>query len=607
MDMGISFLLLYQKICSINSNKSIEKVIWYIASIGSVENKVYSIKMNKFRNFSIACLSFGAVMVFIAVFASALGLDQNPGWSRPRFVLLMAGLIFIGIALLCYRYAAVIHPITERVRLFLEDLPVMVLTIPLVVFVLFFNAWFANAGNQTGKINTTDYYHQQASGFLKGELHLPINVAPELLALSNPYDPYERRLINVPVDVSLYNGRYYLYWGPVPALMVSAASLLGAARIVDLWLALFFVCGIFVIQIFLLLFVWRRYYNDLPKWTFHLSIPLIGLGIPLVLLRHNYDPAKIYEAAITGAQFFFLCGLLAFFTVIVRSSNPNWRFVVVGVFWALAIGTRQIYAIPIGILLLLLVFQIYRICGISTEAIKKLISLAVPMLLGLVGLGWYNWARFGSVTEFGMTYQLAAIDLTANYDSLFSTSYILQNLYNYLLMGWNLDSEFPFVFMVKGNEEPILSNYFLPDLYNAQPIVGLLYLFPFSVFTLVLIFTMMSKDGTADATKKRMADSSKQIILSAGISFLIPFSVLMAYFWSAMRFVGDFLPAFMMLSVIGFWHGFHSLRHTHTGKQIYSLLGLILAALSVLLGTLLAISTNSKLINILIKNIPFLG
>jgi hypothetical protein len=564
--------------------------------------------MKKLRFFSIACLFFGAVMVFIAVFASVLGLDQSPGWSRPRVILLTAGLIFICTALLYHRYAEAIRSVTERVCLFLENLPVIVLTIPLVVFVLFLNAWFASIGNQMDRINTTDYYHQQASGFLKGKLHLPIDVVPELLALSNPYDPYERRLINVPVDVSLYKGRYYLYWGPVPALMVSAAYLLGVARIVDLWLVLFFVCGMFIIQTLLLLFVWRRYHNDLPKWTFHLSIPLIGLGIPLIMLRHNYDPAKIYEAAITGAQFFFLCGLLAFFTIIARSSSQNWRFVVVGVFWVLAIGTRQIYAIPIGVLLLLLVFQIYRTHGISTKAIKKLIPLAIPLLLGLVGLGWYNWARFGSITEFGMNYQLAAIDLTANYENIFSTSYILQNLYNYLLMGWNMDSEFPFVFMMKGSEEPILSNYSLPDLYNAQPIVGLLYLFPFSVFILVLILTVMSKNGGTGAAKTRfMADSSNQIILSVGISFLIPFGVLMAYFWSAIRYIGDFLPAFMMLSVIGFWQGFYFLRRNYTGKQIYSFLGLILAALSVLLGTLAAISTNSKLINLLIKNIPFLG
>ena len=323
-------------------------------------------------------------MVLIAVFASALGLDQSPGWSRPRFLLLMAGFFFIGIALLYHRYAAAIHPMTERARLFFENLPVMILTIPLVVFVLFFNAWFASVGNQTDKINTTDYYHQQASGFLNGELHLPIDVTPKLLALSNPYDPYERRLINVPVDVSLYNGRYYLYWGPVPTLMVSVAYLFGIDKIVDLWLALFFVCGMFIIQTLLLLFVWRRYYNDLPKWTFHLSIPIIGLGIPLVLLRHNYDPAKIYEASITGAQFFFLCGLLAFFTVIVRSSYSNWNLALVGVFWVLAIGTRQTYAIPIVILLLLLAFHIYRTYGMLTKAIKKLelISKMTPLQKG---------------------------------------------------------------------------------------------------------------------------------------------------------------------------------------------------------------------------------
>src|SRR5829696_3147634 len=61
------------------------------------------------------------------------------------------------------------------------------------------------------------YYDWLARGFLQGQLHLPLAPSPELLALPDPYDPRQNANYRLH-DVSLYNGRYYLYWGPLPAL-----------------------------------------------------------------------------------------------------------------------------------------------------------------------------------------------------------------------------------------------------------------------------------------------------------------------------------------------------------------------------------------------------
>ncbi len=58
-------------------------------------------------------------------------------------------------------------------------------------------------------------------------------LTPALLALSNPYDPDARKGIpglqveqpGTIWDMSLYDGRVYLYWGPAPALLLSAIKL----------------------------------------------------------------------------------------------------------------------------------------------------------------------------------------------------------------------------------------------------------------------------------------------------------------------------------------------------------------------------------------------
>jgi len=59
--------------------------------------------------------------------------------------------------------------------------------------------------------------------FLRGQLSLLEEPNPQLTELQNPYDPAQR---TVPYhwDASYYKGKYYLYWGPVPALAFAAVE-----------------------------------------------------------------------------------------------------------------------------------------------------------------------------------------------------------------------------------------------------------------------------------------------------------------------------------------------------------------------------------------------
>jgi hypothetical protein len=64
-----------------------------------------------------------------------------------------------------------------------------------------------------------DYYNLLSDGFLDGHLHLNVAPEPGLLTLPNPYDPAANQGLRVQ-DLSLYDGKYYLYWGPTPALLL---------------------------------------------------------------------------------------------------------------------------------------------------------------------------------------------------------------------------------------------------------------------------------------------------------------------------------------------------------------------------------------------------
>ncbi len=65
------------------------------------------------------------------------------------------------------------------------------------------------------------YYNYLTRGFLDGNLYVPIQPSKEILAVPNPQDP------NIPMewkmhDMALYQGRYYLYHGMGPVLVLFA-------------------------------------------------------------------------------------------------------------------------------------------------------------------------------------------------------------------------------------------------------------------------------------------------------------------------------------------------------------------------------------------------
>lgn len=466
----------------------------------------------------------------------------------------------------------------------------------IVLPILIFHAWLASYSREEGSGRTTYYYAYLSQAFLHGDLHLPLQPDPELLAMEDPYDvsaraELEKRGTITPVDFSLYKGRFYLYWGPVPALLLSSIQVFSQQPqpVADFFLAFLFGVGILLAQSLLLTAVWRQYFTALPAWAYYMVLFLAGLLWPAALLRHEQNLARVYEAAIAAGQFFLICGLWAAFIAIVKRSMPNWSLALAGCLWVLAIGSRQLLLVPISLMVILTSFWILRTQTAFFTKIVPLVCLTLPLAAGGALLAWYNWARFGSWSETGFFYALAGVDIQKHAAELFSSSNIIQNLYNYLLNPPHLTSTFPFASMLKGNKSPAAI------LYYAEPMTGLLYMFPFAVFAinpLVIYFLNRSKaNQSANSGRENVEGPLHWITLNLIGSFLISFFLLMIFFWAGMRYAADFLPALTMLSSIGFWQGYQALGQTFRARNYYSIAGMILAGISIVVSTLLAIST----------------
>ncbi len=124
--------------------------------------------------------------------------------------------------------------------------PALVVAILCNSLILAIYVWFVSVGTWTDWPTITTFYDQQASAYEQGSLALSAAPDPTLLALSDPYDPSTRGTAKFAKDFSLYQGKYYLYFGPIPAVILWAVKLFLPGTLGDQYLVLPFTFGTFL-------------------------------------------------------------------------------------------------------------------------------------------------------------------------------------------------------------------------------------------------------------------------------------------------------------------------------------------------------------------------
>jgi len=564
----------------------------------------------------IIVLFLGLLLANTAIFAATLGLDKNSGsWGRARILIFMIGVFLILCAGVYYFYSeqieAIIRKFMRRSILWMEahEYTARLLRFfrlygfifPIAIFVILVYVYFVSAGTWTEWISPTRYYADLERGFEHGKLFVPGFSPSELSELSDPYDPSARAAagIRTPIDISYYNGRYYLYWGPVPSLILLAIRPITYGRVGDMQLVFGFVCGILLAQFFIIIFIWDRFFLHHPKWILTLSTILVGFSGPILYMLNNVKGSSVYDASIVGGQFLFISGLLLILVTLGRKTPSNWRLFLAGAFFALSIGSRLSLVIPVGVVTAISALWILKSKTELSQKTLSLFALALPLSLGAASLGWYNWERFGSITESGFYYQLAGIHIQKHYADLVKPIYIYQNLYNYFLNPFRLESQFPFAYVGYGNSQPIFPSYNLPALYTSQQLTGLFYLAPFVIFSIIpplaLLFASFRKSPAKSLLVVNHDDDHayRWIILVLGASFLSTLAFLASFFWAAMRYIEDFMPSLVILSLIGIWQGYQMLADKPALKKYFIPFGLVLVIASIVMSVLIAISINN--------------
>jgi hypothetical protein len=212
-------------------------------------------------------------------------------------------------------------------------------------------------------------------------------------------------------------------------------------------------------------------------------------------------------------------------------------------------------------------------------AFRLVIVFALPLALGAVGYAWYNHARFDSITEFGLRYQLNSFNIHDSADETFSIAYVPPNLFKTLINPLEARDSFPFIRATRGLGSGGFER-FLPDFYlfHAEGTTGMLVGSPFLIFAVLAGF--------------RRREETRWILCSLTGAALLIFLTLQLFFYTAMRYLLDLLPALCILTAIGFWRGLDLLKSRPWARWAYILTGVALWIYGFAISFLLTISSH---------------
>jgi hypothetical protein len=338
----------------------------------------------------------------------------------------------------------------------------------------------------------------------------------------------------------------------------------------------------------------------LPIWAVISAILIVGFINPIPWILNT---PRIYEAAIAADQFFFIGGLYFIFTGLDRPTFSIWRLALAATFWLFAIGSRATMAIPVSFLVLIIILKLIN-RGKKDHAItslrNQLAGFCIPLLGGAILLGGYNQARFGSFLEFGFPYAITMFNQNKFSGVLFSPIYIIPNSFLYLFNPPIFNYLFPFIRPVWNGEFITNFNNHYSTIYNAERIVGLIYVFPFSFFTLLPIVNIIKhslKQHNLQALQAEVSGEDKNdffrwMLMGLIGSLVLELLTILILFYGTMRYFMDIIPTLSLLSIFGFWQGYLTIIKTPVWGKVYPAIGFFLIISSIIFSILLAFSSD---------------
>ena len=424
-----------------------------------------------------------------------------------------------------------------------------------------------------------------ADALLHHQLSLTVQPQPGLLQLPDPYDPitndpYRAQGIH---DFSLYKGKFYAYFGPAPAILLYIPFRI--FRVGDLSPTIatlvFATLGfLFSLALFRLLARWIC--GDIPLWMQCVAVFTLGLGVPVAWIVYI---GRDYESTIACGYMLMFAGAYCLARGSLTGSSAF--FLAFGsAALGLAIAARPSLIAGIVFIATAAVL-VLRADEARRRRVGLLVSIVAPYLAIGILVALFNYARFGSITEFGQSYQLSLVNVRTY--PFGSVHYIRRGLHAYLLSPARVLPDFPYLFLRKQEFDPVLIAQG-PGLhmYLSEPVAGILTNMPVVGAGFVLL-----------ATRFRAAARHVRRVYPTIVLLLLPAAALLLavtyqFQGATMRYELDFAPLIVLASLLAWVAWYRSAR----GRSWVTWLGN---------GLWIAALTASIVFNLAITSTPCTG
>ena len=263
-------------------------------------------------------------------------------------------------------------------------------------------------------------YAELAKAMAHGQLYLEEEPPQWLQDMADPYDKGARdeaqKETGEPYlfDVAYRDGHYYVYFGVVPVVLFYLPFYLLTGANFPTAIGVLIACVAFVLGCSALLDRFARYHFKRVSLGLYLllQIPLVTCCGILYLLKFPtfYSlPIMLGLAFSVWGLYFWMRGRAS----AARSAGPEKWYLAGSLCMALVVGCR-----PQLVVLSLLAFPLFWRAYIterrlfSPRGAREFVCLVAPYAVVAAGLMGYNYARFGSLTDFGANYNLTVNDMT---------------------------------------------------------------------------------------------------------------------------------------------------------------------------------------------------
>lgn len=433
------------------------------------------------------------------------------------------------------------------------------ITIFLVFMIFVFITGYINLCS--GNIEEKDYYAIDfVDALSNGKIFLEENPSERLTELENPYDATQRnsnylqRGSDYIWDASYYKGKYYSYFGILPALilLVPFHLITGKYMIMSIAILIFSLMTIWSLKE-LIKNIFERYFRNIPFRFMIYAMLILLFGSQILIL--NGRP-KFYELAVISGLFFATTGI-NFLFMSIRKTEVNYKYIFLSsLFLSLSVACRPTMLLTSLIALPVFIKIFIKNLKEKKNVYKIIASIGIPYLLIGSLLMYYNYIRFESIFEFGASYQLTVNDMSSLKNRFITIGIgIVCNLFGIP----KFTTSFPFI--TTNNDVLTFYGYY----YKEDMIGGLFILVPicFSIFSLIKIWKKSENKETCYA------------ILTFGLVGLIISIISIMMAGSLQRYLVDYG---WMLIIAGIM-SFVELRNTYKTEEGKTILEKILKIL----------------------------